>query len=102
MKKLFFLILICAVFLVTNPSIEDHKQEVFNVARTAAIQADRNSGLWANLGVGIIEALDILPFAYSNYYFFSILSLEEEIITIGFLGAVFVIPKEKIQDYFNK
>jgi hypothetical protein len=102
MKKLFFIILTCAVFLVTNPSMEDHKQEVFNLVRTAAIQSDADAGLWTNLGVGIIEALDILPFVYSNYYFFSILSLEEEIVSIGLLGAVFVIPKEKIRDYFDK
>lgn len=85
------LVLACVVLFITNPPMEDHKQALFDTLRTAASQGGMVSGILGNLGVGIVEELNVLPFTYENYLLFSTLSLDGEMLSIGFLGNVFIL-----------
>ena len=85
-------LVIVVLMIATNPSREAHKAEAYEYMQQQA----EKEGFWAGLGAGVAEAADLLEVAgieYRNYRLASVLVHDDDILTVGVFGMVFVIEE---------
>ena len=73
------------VFAVTNPSEEQHKE------RLHGWLSERPEDFWAAVGLSVADSLGISPFKYRSWLLFSVLQMEGDTVTLGFLNNVFIL-----------
>lgn len=85
-------LVIVVLMIATNPSREVHKAEAYAHMQRQA----EKEGFWSGLGAGVAEAADFLELAgieYRNYRLASVLVHDDDILTVGILGMVFVVEE---------
>ena len=79
-------IIVAIVLALTNPAEEKHKQTVLDrLSQQAA-----SEGVWATLAFAATKDLILLPVQYHNYLLFSTTTYDDQRLTIGVLGNVFI------------
>lgn len=86
-----FIVIICIVLYATNPPYGQHEELLFNEFRDDANQKGGFGGWLNKIGVSVVDNLNLLSFTYQNYYLFSTVSYEDEIVSVGFLNKVIIV-----------
>lgn len=73
----------------SNPPLERHRQRIGEVLAEAAAEEGVLGKIAAGAGAGELVA-NMLPLEYQNYILFSVASLDDEQLSFGVFGQVFV------------
>ena len=86
MKKLLGLLIVigCVALVFTNPGEKAHKDVVYKKLSSEA----GVSGFLGDVAGSLMENVDVVPFAYKNYLFFSTMTFRDDIVSIGIFNHV--------------
>jgi hypothetical protein len=93
MKKLspvLALLIVLVVLVAANPSLEKHKDMIYEDAAEQMEEEGELVGALGRLGAAAVQGLDLIDFDYHNYLVFSRVSSQDKVVSYGVLGMVFV------------
>lgn len=78
-------LLVIVVLAVTNPSEDQHKERLY------ARVSEEPESFWAIVGLSVAESFGFSVFHYRNRLLFSVLQMEDNIVTFGILDNVLIV-----------
>lgn len=78
------LIVVCAVFAITNPGLDAHKTIVYT---SVATDITKNETL-GKVAADLIGNRNVLPLTYNNYFLFSTTTLNDQRKSFGIFSKV--------------
>ena len=84
------LIVIAALLALTNPSLDSHKNVIYESAAAEAT----DSPMLGRLAADVLEGLDVIPLTYHNYVVLSTTSCDGKTVSVGMVSRVWRLDRD--------
>ena len=81
------IIILAAVFAITNPGQDVHRQAVYSAVATEKTKSE----MLGKIAVDLLGDREVLPLTYNNYYLFSTTTLNGKTSSVGLCSRVWKV-----------